>query len=292
MSDSAHFNNSDSITDAFSVQNIKKEIFNSNQSLPFQISSTATGLYIIEGCLLVTIKQQTFQLNKGDSILIFQKNPYQLSTSDDVTCHFYTLNLSFSFIETPVCQTLTANTYLNTLRFFSFRYKNFLLFKSNEEIHRIFDNMYSEYHSKNIYCKEFFDLYSALLLLHMYRECEFNFARKELYTNTHFIAALEFLDSNYMNKITVKDISGHCNISSCYLSKLLHSALGISPAHFIVSFRIDKSLEMMTMGEYTLSEIASSVGFSSLQHFSKAFKSEIGMTPKKYQLLLNATSHK
>ncbi len=49
---------------------------------------------------------------------------------------------------------------------------------------------------------------------------------------------------------------------------------------------------MMMSKNYTLSEIALETGFSSLQHFSKAFKKEMGMSPKAYLLLIDSKNNK
>ncbi len=263
------------------------------ETLPQEINSAPTLLYILEGSLFVAIAQQSIYLKQDDILLIFRGYPYTLTCSNDNQCTFYKLVCStYSINKNSTFALLAPDSYVDIMEYFSFGYKKFLQLKPNKEIHRILDNIFWECSFKNIYYKEIYNLHSASLLFLVFRELEFFFAQKDIYVNKHFITAIKYLNANYAQKITLKDIAETCNISGSYLSKLFQSALGIPISQFIIFFRIDKAWEMMMSKNYTLSEIALETGFSSLQHFSKAFKKEMGMSPKAYLLLIDSKNNK
>lgn len=281
------------IPTVFPEEHITKSKLSPNETTSMHVQTLPTILLVTEGTLYVTVHQQNLLLNKEDILIIFKGNPYSLST-DEQGCTFYTLAFyPFSYREASNIFVPPTDTNLNILCEFSFRYKHFLQLSPSTDIHHILDNMYREYLSKNIYYTEILISYSISLLFLVFREMKFISAKKDIYINTHFIEALKFLDANYQKKFTIDNIAKYSNVSARYLNKLFHSALGTSLSKFIVSFRIDKALDIMFHNEiHSLTEIAINVGFSSLQHFSKAFKEETGISPKTYQLLLDSKKTK
>lgn len=269
-----------------SVQSICKSTYASGFSTPEHIHDAAQILYISDGTLCLNIKHQSIQLHKNDILIIFKNIPHSSIALND--CTFYTLNINFVPENIENFPILKSVDYLNTLCQFSLRYRNFMQFKPSSDVISHIQNIFSEFYSQKVYWKELSQLYSYSLLLLVFRELQFSFVQRDIYINTHFISALEYLNSNYMNKIAVTDIAEHCNVSARYLNTLFQTALETSLSHFIVSFRIDKAIELILEKTFTLSEIAVNVGFSSLQHFSKTFKNELGLSPKSYQTLVTS----
>ena len=52
---------------------------------------------------------------------------------------------------------------------------------------------------------------------------------------------------------------------------------------YITELRIDKAKEMLDSGEYSVSQIASNLGFNDYFYFLKTFKRVVGLTPKQYK---------
>ena len=48
------------------------------------------------------------------------------------------------------------------------------------------------------------------------------------------------------------------------------------------SLKLKKSQALICESKYTISEIASMLGFSSIHYFSRKFKSEFGISPSEY----------
>lgn len=75
------------------------------------------------------------------------------------------------------------------------------------------------------------------------------------------------------------------------LSRLFSSVEGVTIERFILKQKIEKVKELISYKEFTLSEIAFEVGYSSVAHLSSQFKKETGMSPSEYKNL-NASSRK
>lgn len=68
-----------------------------------------------------------------------------------------------------------------------------------------------------------------------------------------------------------------------YLSKLFSNVEGISIERFLILQKIEKAKELLIYDEWSVSQIAYQLGYSSSQHLSAQFKSVTGMTPSQFK---------
>ncbi len=67
------------------------------------------------------------------------------------------------------------------------------------------------------------------------------------------------------------------------VSSLFSKTEGITIEHFFILQKIEKVKELLKYDEYTLSEIAYKLGYSSVQHLSNQFKKNTGMTASQFK---------
>ena len=58
---------------------------------------------------------------------------------------------------------------------------------------------------------------------------------------------------------------------------------GLSTAEYIRSIRLKKAAILLQNGNFTISEVMYSVGFSNASYFTRAFSTEFGKTPSEYK---------
>ena len=58
--------------------------------------------------------------------------------------------------------------------------------------------------------------------------------------------------------------------------------MGISIQAFLQKLRIEEACKLLTETALPVSEVAASVGFDSLTHFERVFKTIQGVTPREY----------
>jgi AraC-like DNA-binding protein len=105
--------------------------------------------------------------------------------------------------------------------------------------------------------------------------------RFESYLKKYF--ASEDLKLNGMPTLTA--CGKALNISGSYLSDLLRIETGKSAKEHIHANLIDKAKTQLLNSNFSINEIAFSLGFNYPQHFSKLFKSKTGFNPSEYRNL-------
>lgn len=78
-------------------------------------------------------------------------------------------------------------------------------------------------------------------------------------------------------------LSEELNHDYSYLSRLFSGVEGITIEKYILSQKIERVKELLFYNEYTLSEIAFKMNYSSVAHLSSQFKKETGMTPTEFK---------
>ncbi len=94
---------------------------------------------------------------------------------------------------------------------------------------------------------------------------------------------LEYISANYMDDISVPDISKELYISPTYLSQIFKGLMGVSVISYIIDYRIGKAKELLEDTDLMVYAIADKVGFRDVRHFSKTFKKIVGCLPTEYR---------
>jgi len=95
--------------------------------------------------------------------------------------------------------------------------------------------------------------------------------------------ALEFIEHNFQNDISVEDIANVCGLNRSYFGKIFKEAVGKTPQEFLLSYRMVKAAELLKLTKLSIGDISSAVGYDNQLHFSRAFKSAYGVSPKKWR---------
>ncbi len=80
-----------------------------------------------------------------------------------------------------------------------------------------------------------------------------------------------------------KYLSNELGVNYSHLSSVFSSCEGTTIEKFIIQQKIEKVKELLTYDEFTLSEIAYKLGYSSVQHLSNQFKQVTGLSPSYFK---------
>ena len=82
------------------------------------------------------------------------------------------------------------------------------------------------------------------------------------------------------------DISGLTQMLRMSRTKFYYKIKGLTgktPSEFFMQYKLNTAAKLLLEGKLNVSEIAMKTGFSTLPHFSKAFKKQFGVSPSKYE---------
>jgi len=84
-------------------------------------------------------------------------------------------------------------------------------------------------------------------------------------------------------KFSVEDLADKLGVSRVQLYRKVKAIIGINISDHINNVKLEKAAELLKANEMNISEIAYSLGFSSPNYFSTAFKNKFGISPKEYK---------
>ena len=91
---------------------------------------------------------------------------------------------------------------------------------------------------------------------------------------------IELLEND--TDMSIKDIAKLCNVSECYFRRLFKEYSGETPIEFRQKYRIEKAKQLLLSDILSIGEISQELHFADIYHFSKTFKSIVGVSPKKF----------
>ncbi len=98
--------------------------------------------------------------------------------------------------------------------------------------------------------------------------------------------AVQYIQQNYADKITIQDIADHIRIHPSYLSAIFRKHLNQSVNSYINFHRINVAKQLLRNTDSSITDIALLTGFYDSQHFLKTFKKNTGHTPSEYRNML------
>lgn len=96
-----------------------------------------------------------------------------------------------------------------------------------------------------------------------------------------------FIQKHLSEGISIQDVADHVGMHPVYLSKVYKTVTDETIGDFIYQFRMERAVQLLKNTDLKVAEISSQLGFHSVPHFIKIFKTELGTTPQDFR-----TNHK
>lgn len=98
---------------------------------------------------------------------------------------------------------------------------------------------------------------------------------------------IEYINKNFNELITVSEISDILEIDRRRFSDIFKEVTGLSPVKYLTEYRLKEAKRFLKFSSYTISEIAEMTGYNDCFYFSKTFKKNVGICPRKYREINN-----
>ncbi len=100
------------------------------------------------------------------------------------------------------------------------------------------------------------------------------------------LPALSYIEAHIGEPIALYDLADAVHLERVYFAKKFKRVMGIAPMEYVKKTRIERAKEQVAFSDMPITEIAASLGFQTLQHFSAVFLRETGLSPRQYRRAL------
>ena len=128
--------------------------------------------------------------------------------------------------------------------------------------------------------EELIELTGAMMIDFAERMAEI---RKENSASLHVRRTIDYIYRSLGGKLTLQMAAEHEHLHPSYLSKLFSREMGMPIKAYILQAKITTAQNILTFSDFSIAEIADSLGFSSQSAFTAAFRRITGMTPFRYR---------
>lgn len=101
--------------------------------------------------------------------------------------------------------------------------------------------------------------------------------------NPYIRKALRYIADHYSEHLTLERVAEEVQLSPSYFSTLFRQIVGTSFREYLCKIRVEESKRLLLSTDYSLADIAISMGFPDQSYFSKMFKQIVGITPGKFR---------
>ena len=151
------------------------------------------------------------------------------------------------------------------------------------EYERIFKRMISELQRCQEDYEEILTLLMRHLLISIHRDLLKEQKLSDIYLDNEMDMAAQYFNDNYNADINIEKYAQSRGMSISWFIRNFKKYTGTTPMQYIVSTRIANAQLLLETTQYSISEIASIVGYDNPLYFSRLFHKQKGFSPSEYR---------
>ena len=98
-----------------------------------------------------------------------------------------------------------------------------------------------------------------------------------------FNQTLEYIDSHYMEDISLESVAAQAGFSKFHFSRLFKQYTDYTFCDYLCYRRIKAAEEFLAVPSFSITDVAMQAGFSSISTFNRLFKQQKGCSPSEYR---------
>jgi AraC family transcriptional regulator, melibiose operon regulatory protein len=102
-------------------------------------------------------------------------------------------------------------------------------------------------------------------------------------SSSHLKEMIGYIQKHYPEKISLHDIASAGLMCRSKCCRLFKQTLHQTPVEYLLHYRIQKSLSLLTNGNLTMTDIAAACGFNGASYYTEVFRQIIGISPSAYR---------
>lgn len=114
---------------------------------------------------------------------------------------------------------------------------------------------------------------------------EMNVLQRQLSGEDAFNRALEYLNKNYMDDMTLDTLAVYAGFSRYTLSRMFRQHTGLTFTQYLSQRRVEMAMELLSTTRIPVTQVALQCGFNSIATFNRVFRDVKGCTPTQYRVI-------
>ena len=259
------------------IQEIMSFDFDTNKVQNTHFHQNLEIIYVLEGELEIQIETETYQMKKGDFLLVnANKRHSHHETSGNLLLASFQINFSM------------VSEYMGTNRLLfwcnTYTDKNEAYLQLRKALDRILNRFYDREREGAVYLNSIY--YEVVYLLTVYFMVKADDVRlNEKFTpdNSRIFEIQNYVQANYQKQLSLNDLAKQLYLSNAYLSKYIKKHFGLSFLEYVNNVRLFHAVDELIYSEKKITRIALDNGFPTTAAFNKAFKDVYFTTPSAYR---------
>ena len=258
---------------SFQLESITKSKYDSDWHSTLHTHPFTELFYVVDGKGEFNIQGQRFPVKPNDFVIINPQVEHTELSSPDEPLEYIVLGingLSFSNL-TPVSEGGHPFSFFN-------------LRDEQKDILRYLNAMVQEATSQSmsyeLVCHNLLEILLIKILRHQHFDLEVGKQSKAT-KDISFIK--HYLETYYHESIQLEDLASMTHLSRFYISHSFKKEIGMSPMEYLIDIRIKESKILLRTTNYSISQVADIVGFTTPTYFSKQFRKSTGISPTDYR---------
>ena len=258
---------------SFQLESITKSKYDSDWHSTLHTHPFTELFYVVDGKGEFNIQGQRFPVKANDFVIINPQVEHTELSSPDEPLEYIVLGingLSFSNL-TPVSEGGHPFSFFN-------------LRDEQKDILRYLNAMVQEATSQQmsyeLVCHNLLEILLIKILRHQHFDLEVGKQSKAT-KDISFIK--HYLEPYYHESIQLEDLASMTHLSRFYISHSFKKEIGMSPMEYLIDIRIKESKILLRTTNYSISQVADIVGFTTPTYFSKQFRKSTGISPTDYR---------
>ncbi|MTI60448.1 MAG: helix-turn-helix domain-containing protein [Firmicutes bacterium] len=236
--------------------------------------------YLQEGERGYDIEDKTFNVRKGDIILINKYKPHKtFYTGKD---HFKRMLLKFK--ESSLGD-FSGKKDDDLLECFN---KGINILRLDAQNQIMIENIFAQMNKEQAKIRYGHNIYLKILLIELLifinRIIKGKWSElEETRYHVKIVEIMNYIDNNYYRDLKLSKLSDKFAYSSNYLSSLFKKITGSTLTQYINNVRIREAQNLLLYTDLNITQISEKVGYNNLIHFERTFKKLIELSPSNYR---------
>lgn len=238
-------------------------------------------IYIKKGSIMIYIEEEQFPAVAGDLFFV-NSGELHFMESDDMGVEYYTLLFPLAFLSFQIDDALEQEVFL------PLRQRKLLLPVQLKEFEaeKQMTNLIREVIEVNEEKEMGYQLRTRILLLELLESLlkEDALQVADITSTTDMQRELlAYIQKHYTEKITLAMLAEEFHLSGKYISSYFKEHFSISFMQYVLHLRMTRAKDLLLTTEKSITDVALSCGYPSVNFFIRSFKEVHGVTPLQYR---------